>query len=46
MKLLSVTSKSKQMYSYSTIKVQIIEAINYVCSWLFFDVSTLKHVLK
>ena len=21
-------------------------AINYVCSWLFFDVSTLKHVLK
>ena len=20
-------------------------AINYVCSWLFFDVSTLKHVL-
>ena len=19
-------------------------AINYVCSWLFFDVSTLKHV--
>ena len=21
-------------------------AINYVCFWLFFDVSTLKHVLK
>ena len=21
-------------------------AINYVCSWLFFYVSTLKHVLK
>ena len=21
-------------------------AINYVCSWLFIDVSTLKHVLK
>ena len=21
-------------------------AINYVCSWLFFDVSTLKHVLN
>ena len=21
-------------------------AINYVCSWLFFDVSTLKHVFK
>ena len=21
-------------------------AINYVCSWLFFDVITLKHALK
>ena len=31
-------------YKRKNMKLDI--AINYVCSWLFFDVSTLKHVLK
>ena len=31
-------------YERKIMKLDI--AINYVCSWLFFDVSTLKHVLK
>ena len=31
-------------YKRKNMKLDI--AINYVYSWLFFDVSTLKHVLK
>ena len=33
-----------EVYKRKNMKLDI--AINYVCSWLFFDVSTLKHVLK
>ena len=31
-------------YKRKNMKLDI--AISYVCSWLFFDVSTVKHVLK